>query len=101
MGLSAAAFGAAFLAPVAGAFAATGTPKQGGTISLVIAAEPPVLTAIATTAFNTVLVSAKVTEGLLTYDFDLNPKPQLATAWFDQPGWARIHLQAAPGRQMA
>jgi peptide/nickel transport system substrate-binding protein len=40
-----------------------------------------VLTAIATTAFNTVLVSAKVNEGLLTYDFDLNPKPQLATEW--------------------
>ena len=26
-------------------------------------------------------VSAKVTEGLLSYNFDLEPKPQLATNW--------------------
>ena len=85
LGLSAAAFGTVFLGVVPGASAATGTPKQGGTLTVVVSAEPPSLTAIATTAFNTVLVSAKVTEGLLTYDFDLNPKPQLATAWSISP----------------
>ncbi len=57
------------------------TPKRGGTLTLLIAAEPPTLTSVAHTAYNTVIVSAKVTEGLLTYDFDLNPKPQLATDW--------------------
>jgi peptide/nickel transport system substrate-binding protein len=52
---------------------------------MVISAEPPVLTSIANTAFSTVLVSAKVNEGLLSYDFDLNPKPQLATEWSVSP----------------
>jgi peptide/nickel transport system substrate-binding protein len=85
LGLSAAAFGTSLIGLTPRAFAATGTPKQGGTLTLLVAAEPPVLTAIATTAFNTVLVSAKVTEGLLTYDFDLNPKPQLATEWSVSP----------------
>jgi peptide/nickel transport system substrate-binding protein len=85
LGLSAAAFGSSLIGLTPRAFAATGTPKQGGTLTLLVAAEPPVLTAIATTAFNTVLVSAKVTEGLLTYDFDLNLKPQLATEWSVSP----------------
>ena len=56
-------------------------PKKGGTITLLLSAEPPTLTSIAHTAYNTVIVSPKMTEGLLTYDFDLNPQPQLATAW--------------------
>ena len=47
---------------------------------MLLPAEPPVITAIAHTAFNTVLLSGKVNEGLLTYDFDLSAKPELATA---------------------
>jgi peptide/nickel transport system substrate-binding protein len=85
MSLSAAAVGSALIGGGPRAFAATGTPKQGGTLTMLIASEPPALTAIATTAYNTVLMSAKVTEGLLTYDFDLNPKPQLATDWSISP----------------
>jgi hypothetical protein len=65
LGLSAAAVGSALIGTGPRAFAATGTPRQGGTLTVVISAEPPALTAIATTAFNTVLVSAKVTECLL------------------------------------
>src|SRR3954464_14065044 len=57
------------------AFAA---PVRGGTATLLLSAEPPVLTTIANTAFNSVYVSPKVIEGLLTYDFDLNPRPLLA-----------------------
>ena len=69
-----------------GAIAATGTtvhaaPSRGGTATLLLSAEPPVLTTIAHTAFNSVYVSPKVTEGLLTYDFDLNPQPLLAKQW--------------------
>lgn len=56
-------------------------PKSGGTATLVLASEPPVLTTIAHTAYNSVYVSPKVTEGLLTYDFDLNPRPLLAKEW--------------------
>jgi peptide/nickel transport system substrate-binding protein len=69
-----------------GAIAVTGTtvhaaPSRGGTATLLLSAEPPVLTTIAHTAFNSVYVSPKVTEGLLTYDFDLNPLPLLAKQW--------------------
>ncbi len=56
-------------------------PSRGGTATLLLSAEPPVLTTIAHTAFNSVYVSPKVTEGLLTYDFDLNPQPLLAKQW--------------------
>ncbi|WP_244665050.1 hypothetical protein [Candidatus Symbiopectobacterium sp. 'North America'] len=44
-------------------------------------AEPPTLVALSTIATPSLSVSGKVTEGLLKYDFDLNPQPQLATAW--------------------
>ncbi|MBB3660815.1 peptide/nickel transport system substrate-binding protein [Rhizobium sp. BK650] len=64
------------------AFAA---PVRGGTATLLLSAEPPVLTTIANTAFNSVYVSPKVIEGLLTYDFDLNPQPLLAKEWSVSP----------------
>lgn len=81
IGLSAAALGAAMI----GGSPAKATPTQGGSANFVLSAEPPVLTTIAHTAFNSVYVSAKTTEGLLTYDFDLNPKPLLATEWSISP----------------
>ncbi|MCK1441694.1 ABC transporter substrate-binding protein [Bradyrhizobium sp. 48] len=56
-------------------------PRRGGTLSLLLAAEPPTISAVAHTAYNTVIVAAKVQEGLLTYGFDLTPKPQLAVGW--------------------
>jgi peptide/nickel transport system substrate-binding protein len=62
-----------------------GQPKHGGTLNVLIHPEPPTLTTIANTAVSSVYVSAKVTEGLLAYDFDLNPKPQLATGWSVSP----------------
>jgi peptide/nickel transport system substrate-binding protein len=43
--------------------------------------EPATLVALTDSADPIMAVSAKVTEGLLCYDFDLNPRPQLASAW--------------------
>jgi len=40
--------------------------------------EPPTLVALTNSADPSMLVSAKVTEGLLSYSFDLEPKPQHA-----------------------
>jgi peptide/nickel transport system substrate-binding protein len=60
-------------------------PRHGGTLTVLIDPEPPVLTTIAHSAGPSVFVSAKVTEGLLDYDFDLNPQPQLATSWSVSP----------------
>ncbi|WP_252721020.1 ABC transporter substrate-binding protein, partial [Acinetobacter baumannii] len=56
-------------------------PPRGGTLAVLIDPEPPVLTTIAHSAGASVYVSAKVTEGLLDYSFDLTPQPQLATSW--------------------
>jgi peptide/nickel transport system substrate-binding protein len=43
--------------------------------------EPTTLVALTNCADPSMLVSAKVTEGLLSYGFDLTPKPQLALRW--------------------
>jgi peptide/nickel transport system substrate-binding protein len=66
--------------PIIGTRTARAEPKRGGTLTFVLEQEPTTLVA-ATTTDNVTKVSAKVTEGLLTYDFDLNPVPQLATGW--------------------
>ncbi|MCK1274632.1 ABC transporter substrate-binding protein [Bradyrhizobium sp. 61] len=55
--------------------------KRGGTLNIVIQPEPPILVSLTHTAGPTTRVSPKVTEGLLTFDLDFNPRPQLATAW--------------------
>jgi peptide/nickel transport system substrate-binding protein len=62
-------------------FAETEHPVPGGTLNFVVVPEPPTILTLAHTAGGTQKVSPKVTEGLLTYDFDLKPKPQLATEW--------------------
>ncbi|MCX5493697.1 ABC transporter substrate-binding protein [Kaistia dalseonensis] len=71
--------------------------KRGGTVNLVLSAEPPVITTIAQTAYNSVYLSAKTTEGLLTYDFDLNPRPQLATEWSVSPDGLRYSFKLREG----
>ena len=55
-------------------------PVRGGTLKLHIAIEPPILVNLTHTAGAAVYITGKVTEGLLTYDLDLKPLPQLATA---------------------
>mgnify|MGYP001010564046 CR=1 FL=1 len=93
---SAAGLGA--LLPWAPAQAATPplAPQRGGTLVLAIFPEPPVLTTIAHTANNSYFVSAKVTEGLLDYDFDLNPQPQLALSWQVSPDGLRYVFKLRP-----
>lgn len=57
------------------------TPQRGGTLNFLVEPEPPVLTTLVNTAGPILKVNAKVIEGLLSYDFDLKPIPQLATRW--------------------
>lgn len=56
-------------------------PKRGGVLTALIFPEPTALVSAVNISGPTFFVSPKVHEGLLDYDFDLNPKPQLATAW--------------------
>jgi len=67
--------------PPSFAAAAAAEPVRGGTLNFLVETDPPTLVAIAHTAGSTQRISPKVTEGLLTYDFDLAPQPVLATSW--------------------
>ena len=73
----------AALALAASAFAAQASAdgRSGGTLNWVVTPEPASITPLTTTAGGNCEIGPKVVEGLLTYDFDLNPKPLLATAW--------------------
>jgi len=70
--LAAAASGLSSIVPSVG-WAQQEKPQKGGTLTLLLFPEPPTLTTIAHTAGSSVTISGKVTEGLLTYDFNLNP----------------------------
>ncbi|HEY0124514.1 MAG TPA: ABC transporter substrate-binding protein [Rhizobium sp.] len=72
---------ASVLLPSIGAFAAEEKPPTGGTLNFIVEPEPPTILALAHTAGGTQKISPKITEGLLAYEFDLTPKPQLATEW--------------------
>ena len=56
-------------------------PRRGGRVTLLVNPEPNVLINFATTAGAEDKASPKITEGLLAYDFDVQPQPQLATKW--------------------
>ena len=58
------------------------TPSRHSLISLTNVATP------------SLTVSAKTTEGLLEYDYDINPRPALATEWSISPDGLTLHLQA-------
>jgi peptide/nickel transport system substrate-binding protein len=61
------------------------TPSRGGTLNVLINPEPPVLVSLFQTTGPALAASSKVLEGLLEYDFDMKPLPQLATAWNVSP----------------
>src|SRR5471032_1924664 len=70
---------------LSGGHASAQTPKKGGTLNFLITNEPNTLMSGTTTATTALTVSAKITEGLLEYDFDIKPKPSLATEWTISP----------------
>jgi peptide/nickel transport system substrate-binding protein len=59
----------------------TVAPRHGGRLTLLVNPEPNVLVNFATTAGAEQKISPKVTEGLLSYDFNVQPRAQLATGW--------------------
>lgn len=61
------------------------TSARAQTVTMVQATEPPTLVALTNVATTALAVSAKVTEGLLEYDENLDPKPLLATRWEVSP----------------
>ena len=85
--------GAALAAPAARAQ----TPKRGGTLVMSIIPEPPTLVSAFNTAAPLTLISPKFLEGLLAYDFDVNPQPLLATAWATAPDGLSITFTLRQG----
>ena len=82
--LSISAFaGVAFAAVAVLAFggAIAQTPNRGGTLVMTLHPQPSTLVGAATSAGPTYVVSPKIVEGLVSYDFDYNLKPALATSW--------------------
>ncbi len=65
--------------------AAAQQPKRGGTMTILLQPEPPMLM-LPLSQFVPVLVTGgKIFQGLLTFDFDLKPIPSLATSWSISP----------------
>lgn len=58
---------------------------RGGTLNVILNPEPPVLMVGINQQTPTQIVGGKIYEGLLTYDFDLNPQPSLAKSWSVSP----------------
>jgi peptide/nickel transport system substrate-binding protein len=92
------------LAALPGLIAMAGTkaraqsgPKRGGTLTVVLQSEPTALVSAFTVLTWSLSVSAKVVEGLLDYDNDLNPLPQLATKWEVAADGLSYHFTLRPG----
>ncbi|MGE0734246.1 MAG: ABC transporter substrate-binding protein, partial [Alphaproteobacteria bacterium] len=64
-----------------GSAAAQNTPKRGGTLTYLVWPEPPMLTSALSTSGPISQISPKMFDGLVTYDFAFNLKPQLAESW--------------------
>jgi len=60
---------------------ASAQTKSGGTLNWIISSEPALFVPLTTTAGSSCDLGPKVVEGLLSYDYQLNPKPLLATSW--------------------
>jgi peptide/nickel transport system substrate-binding protein len=85
------------LAAMAAGRNAIAQPRPGGTLRFVVEPEPSTLVSIDNSFGATSKISPKITEGLLTYDLDLRPQPQLATSWSVSPDGLRYTFQLRPG----
>lgn len=64
---------------------------------MVLNPEPPILVSAFNSAAPIGVVSTKVLEGLLTYDFDIHPKPSLAETWKVSPDGRSITFNLRKG----
>jgi peptide/nickel transport system substrate-binding protein len=86
---------AVMLSVLLGAHATNAQPKPGGTLRFVMKYEPPTLAAINNSSTPT--TSPKIFDGLVTYDDDLKPLPQLATAWEVSPDGLEYRFKLREG----
>jgi ABC-type transport system substrate-binding protein len=72
------------------------TAKKGGTLTFLQNAEPTTLVSLTTVGTPSLSCSAKTTEGLLEYDYDIKPRPALATEWSISPDGTRYSFKLRP-----
>ncbi|HZB39095.1 MAG TPA: ABC transporter substrate-binding protein [Beijerinckiaceae bacterium] len=65
--------------------AAAQTPVKGGTLAGIVQPEPPILMLALNQQGPTIYVAGKIYQSLLTYEFDLKPRPVLAKSWTMSP----------------
>jgi peptide/nickel transport system substrate-binding protein len=56
-------------------------PTRGGTMVMIVHPEPSTLAHYAVSAGNIPMIATQVYEGLVSYDWDLQPTPSLAKSW--------------------
>ncbi len=72
-------------------------PKRGGTMVMIVHPEPSTLAHYAVSAGNIPPIATQVYEGLCTYDWDLNPTPNLAKSWVVAPDGKTITFTLQEG----
>ena len=83
-------------AALMGGRAGAQAPKKGGTLTFLQNAEPTSLISLTTVGTPSLTNCAKTTEGLLEYDYDIKPKPALATEWKISPDGLRYEFKLRP-----
>lgn len=79
------------------AFAHAQSTKGGGTMVMIVWPEPPNLATYMQTANPSEMVATKMYEGLLEYNFALEPKPSLAKSWKVSEDGKTISFQLQEG----
>jgi peptide/nickel transport system substrate-binding protein len=85
------------LAPPLAPGARAQTPQRGGTLSIILQPEPVTLTPATNVAQPTQLVAGNIFDGLVTYDLDLKPRPNLAERWEVAPDGLTITFHLRKG----
>jgi len=72
-------------------------PTHGGTLRWAYYPEPSAIIAINTSSGTGSSIGTKINEGLLTYDFNMVPRPVLATSWTVSPDGLRYRFRLREG----
>lgn len=90
-------FGLAALPALAAPASDAAGPVRGGTMVMIVTPEPSTLAHYAVSAGNIPPIATQVYEGLATYDWDLEPQPNLAKSWEVAPDGRTITFRLQEG----
>ncbi|WPB55396.1 ABC transporter substrate-binding protein [Xylophilus sp. GOD-11R] len=73
------------------------TPQRGGTLVVSLAPEPQIITAAFLTTMQVTMIAGKISEGLVWFDDQLQPQPELAESWAFSPDGLALTLRLRRG----